>query len=266
MKHWLALIILPGMLATQAFAGKGPEIRVMDNKVSMDVESIPLGRLLTLFDRATGLQSTVPAALANRSLSVKFADLEFEDAVRKIFEGQPLDYIVVERQGIIVTALSQASGPDSSPTPAYNPPPQQIEQQSFIDENNPPPPFVPPPVPGQAQPIIVNPSPFGQQQQQQQQPAMIQTPFGPIPNPRAGQPLAGAAPAQQQATPFGTPAQQQATPFGTPAQQQATPFGTVSPFNSPNPFGTQPAPAQNNNNNNNVFGNTSPPLFNQNQK
>jgi hypothetical protein len=253
MKHWLALIILPGMLATQAFAGKGPEIRVMDNKVSMDVESIPLGRLLTLFDRATGLQSTVPAALANRSLSVKFADLEFEDAVRKIFEGQPLDYIVVERQGIIVTALSQAAGgPDSSPAPAYNPPPQQIEQQSFIDENNPPPPFVPP-VPGQAQPIIVNPSPFGQQQQQQQQPAMIQTPFGPIPNPRAGQPLAGAAPPQQ------------ATPFGTPAQQ-ATPFGTVSPFNSPNPFGAQPAPAQNNNNNNNVFGNTSPPLFNQNQK
>jgi hypothetical protein len=245
MKYWLALISLVGMLAPPAFAaGKGPEIRVVDNKVSMDVESISLGRLLNLFDRATGLQSTVPAALANRNLSVKFADLGFEEAVRKIFEGQPLDYIVLEQQGIIVTALSQTGGPDSAPAPAYNPPPQQIEQQSFIDESNPPPPFVPPPVPGQAQPIIVN-QPFNQQQQQQQQqqqPAMIQTPFGPIPNPRAGQPLAGATP--------------------TP---QATPFGTVNPFNSPNPFGAQPAtPPQNNNSN--VFGNTSPPLFNQNQK
>ena len=46
MKHWLALFVLVGMLATQAFsAGKGPEIRMIDNKVSMDVESISLGRL-----------------------------------------------------------------------------------------------------------------------------------------------------------------------------------------------------------------------------
>ena len=88
MKQWFAVLILTGLMAAQAFgAGKGPEIRVIDNRVSMDVESISLSRLLNLFDRATGLQSTVPAALANRSLSVKFADLGFEDAVRKIFEG-----------------------------------------------------------------------------------------------------------------------------------------------------------------------------------
>src|SRR5437868_11097666 len=98
MKHRFTLIVLAGMLSTQAFAaGKGPQIRVIDSKVSMDVESISLSRLLNLFDRATGLQSTVPAALANRSLSVKFADLGFQDAVRKIFEGQPIDYIVIER-------------------------------------------------------------------------------------------------------------------------------------------------------------------------
>jgi hypothetical protein len=239
MKHWLGPMILMGLLATEAFAGKGPEIRVIDNKVSMDVDSIPLGRLLNLFDRATGLQSTVPAALANRSLSVKFTDLGFEDAVRKIFEGQPIDYVVVERQGLIVTALSQVGGPDSSPAAAYNPPPPQIEQQSFIGEDNPPPPFVPPVPAGQAPPVVN--TPFNPQQQQQQ-PAMIQTPFGPIPNPRAGQPLPG-----------------------TTQTQPATPFGTVTPFSSANPFGAAPPPTQNNNNNN-VFGNTSPPLFNQNQK
>ena len=238
MKQWFAVLILTGLMAAQAFgAGKGPEIRVIDNRVSMDVESISLSRLLNLFDRATGLQSTVPAALANRSLSVKFADLGFEDAVRKIFEGQPIDYVVIERQGIIVTALSQTGGPDASPTPAFNPPPPQIEQQSFIGEDNPPPPFVPPVPPGQVPPIVN--TPFNQQQQQQ--PAMIQTPFGPIPNPRAGQPVPGAT-----------------------QTQPATPFGTMTPFNSPNPFGGQPPATQNNNNA--VFGNTSPPLFNQNQK
>jgi hypothetical protein len=175
--------------------------------------------------------------------------LGFDDAVRKIFEGQPLDYVVIERQGIIVTALSQTGGPESSPgQPALNSAPAQIiEQPSFIEDNPPAPqPFVPPQPPvGQQLPVPAANTPFNQpfNQQQQQQPAMIQTPFGPIPNPRAGQPVPGAAPAQQ-----------------------ATPFGTVSPFNSPNPFGTPQAPAQNNNNNNNVFGNTSPPLFNQNQK
>src|SRR5262245_21704398 len=108
MKNWPALIALMGFLAAQAFAAaKSPEVRVVDDKVSMDVESLTLGRLLKLFDRATGLLSTVPPALANRSLSVKFADLGFEDAVRKIFEGQPIDYIVVAHQGIIVTGMSQ---------------------------------------------------------------------------------------------------------------------------------------------------------------
>jgi len=240
MKHWLTLIILTGLLAPDAFAAaKGPEIRVVDSKVSMDVQSISLSRLLNLFDRATGLQSTVPAGLANRSFSVKFADLGFEDAVRKIFEGQPIDYIVVERQGIIVTALSQTGVPDTAPAPVLNPAPPQIEQQSFLGEDNPPPSLVPPVPAGQAPPVVN--TPFNQQQQQQQ-PAMIQTPFGPIPNPRAGQALPGTA-----------------------QTQQATPFGAVTPFNSPNPFGAQQPPATQNNNNT-IFGNTSPPLFNQNQK
>jgi hypothetical protein len=242
MKHWLAVIILAGFLSTETFgAAKGPEVRAVDSKFSIDVESISLGRLLNLFDRATGLQSTVPAALANRNLSVKFADLDFEDAVRKIFEGQPFDYIVVQRQGIVVTALSQNGTPETSPAPAaFNAPPQQIEQPSFIDDNPPPQPFVPPqpPVGAQVPPPTANPF------NPQQQPAMIQTPFGPIPNPRAGQPVGGA---------------QQATPFGTPA-----PFGNVNPFGPAGAFGQQQPPATQNNSN--VFGNTSPPLFNQNQK
>jgi hypothetical protein len=221
---------------------------VIDNKVSMDVESITLGRLLELFDRATGLESTVPPALANRTLSVKFEGLTFDDAVRKIFEGQPIDYVVVGRQGIMVTALSQPGGPESSPTPAYNPVPPQIEQQSFLGEDQPAPSFPPPqavpgmpvPVPGAAPGAVPNNNPFNQQQQ----PAVIQTPFGPIPNPRAGQPI------------------QNGLPTGQPTQP--SPFGNAVPVTPATPFGTMPQPPAQPNNN--IFGNTSPPLFNQNQK
>ena len=49
---------------------------------------------------------------------------------------------------------------------------------------------------------------------------MIQTPFGPIPNPRAGQPIQGGQP---------------------PAQ--ATPFGTANPFGATAPFGANHPPA-----------------------
>ena len=244
MRDWITAIMLAGFLAAEVSgAGKGPEIRVVDSKVSISAEAIPLGRLLQLFDRATGMQSTVPAALANRNLSVQFADLSFDDAVRKIFEGQPLDYVVIQRQGIVVLALSQMSGSESPPTPGYNQAPSQIEQQTFIEDNQinqPPPGFVPPQPPGFVPGFAGSPgagmpapnNPFNQQQQ----PAVIQTPFGPIPNPRANQPM---------------------PPNAVPGQMpgQATPFGAVSPFGAPAPAGQ----------NNNLLGNTSPPLFNPNQ-
>ena len=244
MKRWVVPIVLASLLAVDlSGAAKGADIRVIDNKVSIDVESIPLGRLLQLFDKATGLTSRVPAELANRNLSVKFTGLGFDDAIQKIFEGQPLDYVVIGGQGIIVTALSQPGPNESSPTPVYNQGPPQIEQQTFIEDNSPIQPaqgFAPPPPPGvvpgfagspgTGMPGAVPATPFNQQQQ----PAMIQTPFGPIPNPRANQPV---------------------QPGQVPGQN---PFGNVAPFNSNNPFG---APQQQPNPNNNVFGNTSPPLF-----
>lgn len=244
MKYWIAPIILMGLLAVEVFgAGKGPEIAVIDGKVSIDAEAVPLGRLLQLLDRATGLQSTVPPALANRNLSVKFSDLSFDAAVRKIFEGQPIDYVVIARQGIVVTALSQAPGPESAAVPVYNQPLSQIEQPSFIEENPaiqaPPPGFIPPQPPG----IIGAPAPgaaINTPFNPQQQPAMIQTPFGPIPNPRANQPIPPGAFQGQ-----------------NPGQN---PFGAAAPFTA-NPFGSTPPAVPNNN----VFGNTSPPLFNQNQ-
>ena len=79
----------------------------------------------------------------------------------------------------------------------------------------------------------------------QQQPAIIQTPFGPMPNPRANQAL------QQR---------NGNVPPGVTGQQN--PFGATSPFGAngaPGAFG-----ATNPGTENNLFGNTSPQMFNQN--
>src|SRR5438105_15692666 len=107
MKYWLAAGCLSVCLATgaTAFAApKGPEIDLVDNKLSVNADTISLGRLLRLLDLATGMQSKVPADLANRNISVKFSGLSVSDGVRKMFQGKPFDYVVIEGQGVIVTA------------------------------------------------------------------------------------------------------------------------------------------------------------------
>src|SRR5881628_3106852 len=102
MKHLVAALFLSMMISGSFAAGKGPEIDLVDNKLSINAETIPLGRLLRLLDLATGMQSKVPAELANRNISVKFSGLSIEDGVRKIFQGQPLDYVVVEGRGSLL--------------------------------------------------------------------------------------------------------------------------------------------------------------------
>src|SRR5437870_4660453 len=167
MKSSSATLLAILAMSAGAFAGgKGPEIDLVDNKLSINAETIPLGRLLRLLDLATGMKSKVPPELANRNISVKFSGLTLTDGVRKIFQGQPLDYVVIQGQGVIVTAPSQTAS--SEPVPAYNNSPQQVEQP-FVQD------FPPIPAPGFPQPPP------------QQQPATIQTPFGPIANPRAPQ-------------------------------------------------------------------------------
>src|SRR6266849_10696581 len=188
MKYWLPACFLIVCLATAGFsAARGPEIDLVDNKLSINADTISLGRLLRLLDLATGMHSKVPADLANRNLSVKFSGLSLDDGVRKIFQGQAFDYVVIEGQGIIVTAASQTTGgPESAPV--YNAQPQPGLQQPFaaqpIEQ-----PF------NQDLPSVGMPQPgFPGQPGQPQQPAMIQTPFGPIANPRAGQPVQPVAP------------------------------------------------------------------------
>src|SRR6476646_11897649 len=108
MNNWLkstiicAILAVPGMAADQG-PNKGPEVDLVDNKLSINAETVPLGRLMRLLDMATGMKSKVPPELANRNISVQFSGLTFNDGIRKIFQGQPLDYILIQGQGVVVT-------------------------------------------------------------------------------------------------------------------------------------------------------------------
>lgn len=222
------------LLAAPAFAAKGPLIDLVDNKLSIDADTIPLARLLRLLDTATGMKSKVPPELANRNISVKFSGLSVEDGVRKIFEGQPVDYVVIEGRGVMVTAASQnITGTETVPAYAASPEqPFQDFQQQFQ-----------PNFPGQ-------PGLPGQNVIPGQQPTIQQTPFGPqqIQRPQPNAPLA--APGQNNSIfpsslSFSNPTQQ-----GVPGNTNVQPGGTA-PFGTPSSFGTPP---QNNPTNNNVFG------------
>src|SRR5438093_1035332 len=130
MKRWGAAIIFVLLFCTAA-AAKGPEINLIDSKLSVNAEAISLGRLLQLVDQATGMKSKVPPELANRNISVKFSSLNVDDAVRKIFQGLPLDYVVITGKSIIVTAASQTASSAGEAQPAYPPPPSAQQNPLF---------------------------------------------------------------------------------------------------------------------------------------
>jgi len=222
------------------------EITVIDGRVSMHAEAVPLGRLLGLLDRVAGTNSTVPDQLTHRNVSVQFSDLALDRAVKKIFEGLPIDYLVLENTRIVVTAVSGTmSGDDRPSTPAraatVSPP------QPFVNQTR-------PPIGSglnRAMPFQANPAVGANNRapgNAPQQPAIIQTPFGPLVNPRANQ---NSQP--QPGTPLAMPGQS-SYPFGLPTGSPGMP-GTT-PGSPTTPASGQP----------NVFGNTSPKILDLNKK
>ena len=177
------LVLALAMLPTSAL-GQSPEIEVVDGKISMSVTAMPLGRLLSLIDRAMGTTSEVKPDLANRNISAQFTGLEFNDAVRKIFQGQPLNYMIVSGKGIRVTEVAQAG----AATTASSAPPQSpsFQEPQIFPNSNP----IPPTLSLQAPQPIINPA-----QGNAQQAGFSMTPFGPQPIPNAnnqnGNPNAG---------------------------------------------------------------------------
>jgi len=160
MRQWLGAIILAGVLGLDGFAARqGPEVTNVDQKISISADDITLERLLRLWDQATAMQSVVPLELANRKLTIHFTGLPISDAIRKMFNGQPFDYVLVEGHGILIMERSQ-SEPVAQSADVDNPVEQVTE-----------------PAVSQEAPSLIVPPP------EQQQPIIIQTPFGPIVSP-----------------------------------------------------------------------------------
>lgn len=175
------LMLAVALLQTSAYA-QGPEIEVVDGKISMSVSAMPLGRLLNLLDRAMGTTSEVKPELSNQNISAQFSGLEFNEAVRKIFQGQPLNYMIISGKGIRVTERAQTGTASNSPIAS----PFQ-DTQTFTN-NNPIPPT-----------LNIQPPSIGGQPTGAPLPGFTMTPFGPQPTPQGA--------ATQTAAPTGGPGQ-----------------------------------------------------------
>jgi hypothetical protein len=168
MKRWIPILIVVGILLLASTAvGAGPEIINRDGRISVNADNVSLGELLRLWDQATGMQSTAPPELTSEPLTIHFANLNINDAVRAMFNGQPFGYGLMQGRGIVVTA----------------PPPEVTEtelQSEFtgVDLNAPEtvgPSDIPPVE--RMKPELAEPTP-----------AVIPTPFGPVISPDGYQP------------------------------------------------------------------------------
>lgn len=239
------LVLLPS--TTSAAQADRLDIQVVDGQISMYAEAVGLGRLLSMFDRATGTESTVPPELENRNVSVQFLDLDRAQAVRKIFEGLPLDYVVLEAERIVVTAASGTVVSGAGPIPVSSPVRTPAEAQPFAG--------VQPPVaaanPFQSPGVNPGAPARGPNGSAPAQPAIIQTPFGPLVNPRANAQPAAPLAGPGQGFPFGGGAGAAVPPAAT-GGRALFPNTPVRPATGALPGTGQPS----------LFGNTAPPMLN----
>jgi hypothetical protein len=162
MKWWFSIVILIIVLAAiiapgQLFAAGGPQVVNRDGRISISADHITVGFLLDLWDRATGMKSSVAPELAGRKLSVHFTGLSEDEAVRAIFLGQPFGYAFIQGQGIAVT--SSPAQAQTQPPPTVEAPPvgaiQPVPEIQNPDIQR----MKPQPVP--EVPVTITPSPFG---------------------------------------------------------------------------------------------------------
>ena len=208
----MSLAVLTVSLA--AAGPNGHEIRVVDGRVSIRADAVALGRLLELLERATGIHSAVPPELASWNVTVALSDLPMVEAVRKIFEGVPLDYAVLENK-IVVIAASQGGG---GPRPGGSTGPQGAGFSSRRSMSNEPP----------AQPLPLPTSPISPQ------PMGAQPDLGRDPN-------AGNASGQQGGGPAGAGSPGLMAPGGI-INTLSNPFGVASLGSDPKLFGNTAPP------------------------
>jgi hypothetical protein len=213
MKPWLRILIMVSFLGAGGFAAaQEPEVLNVDQKISVRVENVTLGRFLELWDQATGMQSTVPPALADQKLSIRFTGLSLNDALRRIFDGQPFGYFLADGR-LIVSAISQSDSL-AEPMPVDNDNGTEAVEPQVL------------PTPASLQAV---PS--------RQKPTVMPTPFGPLLIPPGSQqpfiqlpPVPGAA----SAPPFFAPSLPTTPPAGAPnGPPENNLFGPLPIFQNP---------------------------------
>ena len=168
---WASVLAITLLMTAGAADRKYFSIKVVDSRVSVDAKMVPLGWLMESLDLVAGTKSAIPLELTNQPVSARFSELLLDAAVEKIFEGAGLDYVVLEGRRIIVTAVSINSNR-----------PERISELTTRAES--------------FNQSLDNPSVFQAQGSNSEGnnirvaenpavPAVIQTPFGPIVNPRA---------------------------------------------------------------------------------
>ena len=168
MKRWIPILIVVGILLLASTAvGAGPEIINRDGRISINADNVALGELLRLWDQATGMQSSAPPELTSQTLTIHFADLNINDAVRAMFNGQPFGYGLMQDRGIVVTA----------PVPDI---PETELQSEFtgVDLN----------APETVGPSDITPIERMKPELAEPTPVVIPTPFGPLVSPDGYQP------------------------------------------------------------------------------
>ena len=228
MKFAFKILVGLSLIQGTAFAFQGPEIQVMDGKITMTAQAVPLGQVLTMLDRATGLSSKVlKPELARRNISVRFKELDLRDAVQKIFEGQPLNYVLIAGKGIQVTDAAQggpATGTSTAPSVSSSFPNSQP-----VISNQPLQPGVP----------TIQPVNAVQPANAASQPANANNPFGATPPPAATPP---SGPGQATITPGQLPPPIGASNITPAGAAQPAPAGVIFPGGQTTPTGGIPFP------------------------
>jgi len=224
MYWWGVIIMLACILDAEGLlAQEQPEVLIVEQKVSVQAEDVTLVRLLELWDQATGMRSTIPPELANQKISIHFTEVSVNEALRKIFDGQPFGYFFADGRVVVTTPPQGTSA--AEPAPVENNIAEIIEQPVLPEIARP----QPPPLPQQAKVI---PSPFGPLLS----PPASRLPFTQLP------PVLGAPPAP----PFFAPPLRTIPPAGAAnGSLENKLFGPVQIYQSPNlpPLNPQLTPA-----------------------
>lgn len=135
-------ILLILLLASFAYA----DVKVQDGRISADLQSQPLSRVLDHLRSHTSIRMVVDEGIGNKTVSARFQDLPIGLALKKLLEGTGINYVVLadadgEPESVFIGSSSRPGAP-----------PRRLDNRPVgnrgVVSPVPPPPPPPPPAPG----------------------------------------------------------------------------------------------------------------------